>query len=69
KADPRGMIAFFKVLEKEGAAVPKEFEFLSDHPHTADRIAMLERQAAKAAYEPEPLLPGRSWKDIKQLCR
>ncbi len=68
-ADPQGMIAFFRILEKEGPDVTGPLAYLSTHPRTADRIVRLRTLAARAEYKAVPLLPGRTWDDVKRICR
>lgn len=69
RIDSAGMISFFKILQQENPDLPRGFDYLSTHPRTADRIARLERLAARMSYEPVPALPGRNWANIKKICR
>lgn len=66
--DPRGMPAFFDVLtqeeEKHAISMPS---FLSTHPETLERIAMLEQEIRRRGaghVEPFPF----SWDDVKTRC-
>jgi predicted Zn-dependent protease len=67
--DPRGTVAIMKTLETKGASVPRFATYLSSHPHTADRVAELERLAAQARYEPRPLLDAETWAQVQRACR
>lgn len=69
RLDPKGMVAFFKLIQEEDPDLPGGFDYLSTHPRTADRIATLEKLAAGLTYEPLPALPGRDWEDIRKVCR
>lgn len=61
RLDARAMARAYRMLERESEDAPRFVNYLSTHPRTADRIAFLEREAASAAYAPEPLLAGREW--------
>jgi predicted Zn-dependent protease len=63
------MVAFFKILDEETPDADGPLAYLSTHPRTGDRITRLQARADGAAYRPVPLLPGRSWDDVKRLCR
>ena len=41
--DPRGMITFFELLQQQENNTPDFLQYLSTHPHTADRIAKAAR--------------------------
>ena len=68
KADPEGMVSFMQKLGKGKGQIPKELQYFSTHPHTADRVAMLKELAAKIEYAPVPLVPGYAWKQMYGVC-
>jgi len=41
--DPRALISFFQILQRQEGHTPKVLAYLSDHPATADRIAHLQQ--------------------------
>jgi Zn-dependent protease with chaperone function len=67
--DPRGMIAFFERILPGNT--PREAEgvwrYLSTHPSSRDRAAVLRTLAAGAPVSP-PLLAAGDWKDVKRIC-
>lgn len=67
--DPRGMIAFFELLQQQENNAPGFFQYFSTHPSTADRIAKLRTLAAQTQYEPTVLLPGYDWQNMQSACR
>ena len=69
KADPRGMIEMFNHLNDLGLELPTAIQYLSSHPATDDRIAVLEQLAEGADYEPEPLLSEQGWADLQGACK
>lgn len=69
RADPRGMIEMFNHLRELGLELPTAIQYLSSHPSTDDRIAILEALAAKADHEPRPLLSEQAWADLREACR
>ena len=69
KADPRGMIEMFNHLNDLGIELPTAIQYLSSHPATDDRIAVLEQLAEGADYEPEPLLSEQGWADLQGACK
>lgn len=68
RIDPAGMIDVFLVLKKEAGDMPRALTYLSNHPHTDDRIADLRRMAAQARYTPVPLLPEYPWAEMGKIC-
>jgi predicted Zn-dependent protease len=69
RIDPRGTVDIMRTLETKGTSVPRFATYLSSHPHTADRVAGLERLAAQARYEPTPLLSADAWSRVQDACR
>jgi len=67
--DPRGMIAFFELLRREGGKMPGLLQYLSTHPSTEGRIEKLKAMAATSATQPVKLLAGHDWQEIKKICR
>lgn len=67
--DPRGMITFFELLQQQENNTPDFLQYLSTHPHTADRIAKLRALAAQTQYEPTALLPGYDWQKVQNACQ
>lgn len=68
RINPAGMIDVFLVLKKEAGDVPRALTYLSNHPHTDDRIESLRRLAAQARYTPIPLLPEYPWAEMGKIC-
>ena len=68
RIDPRGMVDFFYTLSQRSPSEPRLASYLSTHPQTADRINALEKLASQTTYEPVPLLPGTSWREVKSSC-
>jgi Zn-dependent protease with chaperone function/predicted Zn-dependent protease len=66
--DPAGMIAFFKVLQKEGGEAPGLLAYLSTHPNPGDRIESLKSLASQSQRTPVKLLPDYDWGDITKIC-
>jgi beta-barrel assembly-enhancing protease len=67
--DPSGMIAFFETLRKQqgkGLILP---QYLSTHPSTDKRVERLRSLAPPAKSIPVRLLPGRDWRDIRNICQ
>jgi Zn-dependent protease with chaperone function len=68
RIDPAGMVRFFETLKKHtgGAEIPA---YLSTHPETDERLADMKALAAQLSVQPEPLLAGVKWDEVKRLCR
>ncbi|MDP3937430.1 MAG: M48 family metallopeptidase [Deltaproteobacteria bacterium] len=67
--DPRGMIGFFELLQKEESdAPPGMLTYLSTHPGTNSRIASLRSHLPPGGTAFEPLLPGIDWKRARAVC-
>lgn len=74
RTDPQGFISFFERLwececknkEKGGTNV---FSYLSTHPSTGERIENVKAHLKSLPRsEPEPLLPGVDWKEVRSSC-
>ncbi len=69
RVDTRGMIDFFRVLERESPDMPAFAHYLSTHPRAADRISKLEKQAAAARYTPVALVGEGDYRSgIRAVC-
>lgn len=67
--DSAGMVSFFTTLKAQAGGIEPP-AYLSTHPDTDARIAVLKRLAAtQGTVKPEPLLPDFKWDDVKKLCR
>jgi len=67
--DPSGMIAFFEMLKtKQGNSLTLP-QYLSTHPATEERIARLRAFTQPAQPVTTRLLPGRDWRDIRNICQ
>ncbi|MFQ5898144.1 MAG: M48 family metallopeptidase [Candidatus Methylomirabilia bacterium] len=67
--DPAGMIAFFRMLEREGAGAPAFLKYVSTHPSTEDRIETLKSLAGRFRGRPRKVLPDYDWRDITNVCQ
>lgn len=68
RLDPQGMVSAFKMLQQEGADMPRGLSYLSSHPSTADRIAALSAIASGAAHPPRPIRLERAWREVNRPC-
>jgi len=66
---PRAMVTVFEILREEERRRPKAISYISTHPATDERIAILERLAAEARYTPTRLLPTTAWASVGAACR
>ncbi len=64
---PGGMIGFFEDLDK-GDPPRNVLRYLSTHPSTSDRIAVLKAQANRAQAPPTQLMSEKDWQDLKAIC-
>jgi len=67
--DPAGMIAFFKMLQKENPETPNFMKYLSTHPSTLDRIEKLRSMAGQSRQKYTKLFPDYDWSDISKICQ
>ncbi|MFZ3072951.1 MAG: M48 family metallopeptidase [Thermodesulfobacteriota bacterium] len=65
--DPKGMVDFFKTLEKEYGSTPDTLSYFSTHPLTEERINYLKEQIPRSA-KYALLLPGVDWKRTSLSC-
>jgi beta-barrel assembly-enhancing protease len=66
--DVNGMTSFMRTLGGRSQDGPRLVSYLSSHPHTAERVATLERMAAAEAQQAIPLMePGR-WARLRRMC-
>jgi len=65
--DPRGMIEFFEMLQREEGAVPDFARYARTHPPSADRVAMLRRLAGPPHPTP-PVLADDAWDALRHMC-
>jgi predicted Zn-dependent protease len=66
--DPAGMVAFMRTLDKGDEAAPRMVRYLSSHPHTKDRVAMLEATISRAGAESRPVLDSAAWRRVRTMC-
>ena len=64
---PDGMIGFFEDLA-QGEHPRRVLRYLSSHPSTGDRIALLRELAAGTPGPFTPLLSDEEWRDLKAIC-
>lgn len=69
RLDANAMVTVFEVLKKEEERLPKLLTYISTHPATDERIAILKTMAAQARYTPRQVLPGVAWSRVGQACR
>ena len=68
RVDPRGMLAFFRAMEKLEGASPTAARYLSTHPAAVDRLQALAVLAAEPAPPPATLLRGVDWGEVRKIC-
>ncbi|MGH7753508.1 MAG: M48 family metallopeptidase, partial [Gemmatimonadales bacterium] len=68
RIDPQGLITFMETLLRQEGDLAGPLVYLSNHPATADRLAVLRREAAAMPYTPVPLIPDYPWTEISQIC-
>lgn len=67
--DPAAMVAMYGSMQQGAQNHQAPPEFLSTHPNMNERLAALLALAAPPSSDPQPLLPGEDWQDIRSLCR
>jgi predicted Zn-dependent protease len=68
QVDPAGMVAFMRTLDKDDKTAPRFVSYLSSHPHTRDRVAVLAEMAAAMRVEPRPVLDPAAWGRVRTMC-
>ncbi len=68
QVDPAGMVAFMRTLDKDDKAAPRFVSYLSSHPHTKDRVAVLAEMAAAMSVESRPVLDSVAWRRLREMC-
>lgn len=67
--DGRAMVSFMRTLGEKSADTPKLVSYLSSHPHTADRVAALERMANTGRLATtSPALDAARWAHLQRVC-
>lgn len=66
--DVRAMASFMRTLERRQAGVPGVLSYLSTHPVTSDRVAVLESLAAQSRVKARPLLDSATWDRVQRGC-
>ncbi len=69
RVEPRAMVTVFEILRDEERRLPKALTYISTHPATDERIAILEKMAAEARYAPTTLLPTTVWASVGAACK
>jgi len=64
---PEGMIGFFDDLA-QGEHPRHVLRYLSTHPSSVDRVALLRELAAKSPGPATPLMSPEEWADVKTIC-
>lgn len=67
--DPAGMIAFFETLERKHGSASVLPPYLSTHPTPEKRIEKLRSLTPPTPAVTTRLLPGRDWREIRNLCQ
>jgi beta-barrel assembly-enhancing protease len=69
--DPKGMIEFFQIMNKDddGDDEAGWWHYLSTHPTHDDRVQRLTQLAGSSVGQGEPLLPGLEWSAIRNVCK
>lgn len=67
--DPAAMVAIYRSMQQSEQPRDAPPEFLSTHPDMNERLATLLALASPPPSDPQPLLPGEDWQDIRSLCR
>lgn len=65
--DPRGMIEFFDMLQKEETALPDLARYARTHPASAERAAALRRLAGEPR-PTRPVLAKDAWAALRHIC-
>jgi predicted Zn-dependent protease len=66
--DPVGMVEFMRILEKQpGGSAGSLLKYVSSHPPSAERAAILGALAAQGP-RPGPALDRAGWQKIRALC-
>ena len=68
QVDPAGMVAFMRTLDKDDGTPPRFVSYLSSHPHTKDRVAVLAEMAAAMHVESRPVLDSAAWRRVREMC-
>lgn len=68
QVDPSGMVDFMRSLGKEDKAAPRFVRYLSSHPQTKDRVAVLAEMASSMRLEPRPVLDSAAWQRVRSMC-
>jgi predicted Zn-dependent protease len=68
QVEPSGMVDFMRTLDKGDTPPPRFVSYLSSHPHTRDRVAILSAMAAAMRVEPRPVLDSVAWKRVRTMC-
>lgn len=67
--DPKGMIEFFKIMDKGNPDDVGLWRYLSTHPSHEDRIQTLTHLAGSSVGQGQSLLPGLEWSAIRNVCK
>ncbi len=68
RIDPAGMVSFMRTLGKDDTSAPRLVGYLSSHPHTRDRVVMLDAMAARMRVRAEPVLDSAAWQRVRTMC-
>ncbi|MBX9600475.1 MAG: M48 family metallopeptidase [Bryobacteraceae bacterium] len=66
---PRGMVELFENLQQVAQDMPEGLVYVSTHPSTAARAALIRRESARFAGAGEPLVSERMWREARAACR
>ena len=67
--DPHGMIQFFDKLEQKSGGEPAFLQYVSTHPHSADRVAKLQALIPESPTSVKKLLANENWSEMKKICQ
>lgn len=68
QVDPTAVVSFLESLDSQDSEAPRLVSYLSSHPRTADRVAMLDSMATSTLVTARPILDEASWRRLQMIC-
>ena len=68
RVDPEAMVNAYRLMERDGADAPEEFEYLSTHPNMRSRVERLESMAKAVTGDWRPIEIQGDWRQIRSQC-